>query len=48
MKRLTFEYVKEWVENNSECILLSTEYKNAKTKLKFKCKCGKEFERTWI
>ena len=30
MKRLTFEYVKEWVENNSECILLSTEYKNAK------------------
>ena len=57
MKRLTFEYVKEWVENNSECILLSTLlhlrceyfswYKNAKTKLKFKCKCGKEFERTW-
>lgn len=47
MKRLTFEYVKEWVKNNSECILLSTEYKNAKTKLKFKCKCGKEFERTW-
>lgn len=47
MKKLTFEYVKQWVDDNSECELLSDEYKNAKTKLKFKCKCGKEFERTW-
>ena len=47
MRRLTIEYVKQWVDDNSECELLSSEYKNAKTKLKFKCKCGKEFESTW-
>ena len=47
MRRLTFEYVKEWVNNNTECELISKEYKNAKTKLKLKCKCGKEFETTW-
>ena len=47
MRKLTIEYVKQWVDDNSECELLSSEYKNAKTKLKFKCKCGEEFERSW-
>lgn len=47
MKRLSYEDVKEWIEENSECKLLSKEYKNAITKLSFKCKCGKEFGRTF-
>jgi very-short-patch-repair endonuclease len=46
-KKLTYEYVKEWIEENSECKLLSTEYKNNHTKLKFKCKCGQTFERNF-
>lgn len=43
-KKLTIEEVKEYVENNSECELLSTVYVKARDKLKFRCKCGKEFE----
>ena len=39
--------VKEFVDNKTDCKLLSNEYVNAKTKLKFKCICGREFERTW-
>lgn len=36
--------VKKFVEENSECELLSTEYQNTKSKLLFKCKCGNVFE----
>jgi very-short-patch-repair endonuclease len=46
-KRLSFEEVKQFVKDNSECELLSTEYKNAKSLLKFRCKCGNEFETTF-
>lgn len=44
-KRLSFNYVREFIENNSECLLLSAEdeYKNNMSKLKFKCKCGNIF-----
>ena len=46
---LTLEDVKKFIEENDinkECTLLSTEYINNKTPLKFKCNvCGKEFTR---
>ena len=45
-KRFTISEVRKYVEENSECKLLSTEYVNARTKLKFQCKCGNIFERT--
>ena len=47
MKKLNYEAVKKYIESNSESKLLSTEYIEAKSKLKLKCKCGKEFERTY-
>ncbi len=43
-KRFKYEDVKKYVESLG-LKLLSTEYKNMRTKLKFKCKCGNEFER---
>lgn len=43
--KLTIDDVKKYVEEESSCTLLSTEYINDKTKLKFKCSCGKEFEK---
>lgn len=36
--------VREFVEKESDCKLLSTEYVKTKDKLKFLCKCGNEFE----
>ena len=47
MKRWKYEEVKNFIENNSSCKLLSKEYKNIDTKLKFKCSCGNEFETTF-
>jgi vacuolar-type H+-ATPase subunit D/Vma8 len=44
---LDFEYVRNFVEKDSDCILLSKEYKNNAAKLKFKCACGNEFETTF-
>lgn len=43
----TYESVKEYISNTG-CTLLNTSYKNAKTKLKIKCRlCGKEYETTF-
>lgn len=39
--RLTFDYVKEYFHNQG-CELLETEYRNARTKMKYKCVCGNE------
>jgi len=39
---LSFQYVKEYVKENN-CILLSKNYKNSRTKLKLKCNCNKIF-----
>ena len=47
MKRHNFDYVKQFVKENSDCELLSTEYINTDTKMKFRCKCGDEFETTF-
>lgn len=46
-KRLGYDEVKKFVEENSDCKLLSIEYKNIDSKLKFKCVCGSEFETTF-
>ena len=43
-KKYTFEKVKNIIETQSECKLLSTEYKNSKEKMLFICKCGEVFE----
>lgn len=39
--RLSFEEVKGYFEQHG-CELLETEYKNARTKMRYRCNCGKE------
>lgn len=39
--------VSEFVKLNSECSLISTEYKSTKNKLQFRCRCGDIFEVTF-
>ncbi|WP_142415403.1 hypothetical protein [Hathewaya massiliensis] len=46
-KKLTIGEVEKFVKKNSECELLSTEYTNNSTKMKFRCRCGNEFETTF-
>ena len=46
-ERFTYEQIKYLIECNSDCKLMSGEYKNSKTKLLLKCKCGEEFETTY-
>lgn len=43
-KTYTYNEVKEYIESNSECILLSTDYKGCYEKLKLLCSCGEIFE----
>jgi hypothetical protein len=43
---LTFNYVKEYFIKE-ECELLETEYIDAKTKMKYVCKCGNESSIVW-
>ena len=47
MRKLTYEYVKQYVEteSNSGCLLLSNEYKGNKIPLEFRCRCGETFYR---
>jgi hypothetical protein len=47
VRKLNYDYVKEFVENNSNCKLLSNDYLNNKQKLLFLCKCGKQFSTTF-
>lgn len=46
-KKLTIDQVFAYVKENSKCELLSTQYINSREKLKFRCECAKEFERTF-
>lgn len=46
MKRFTYEEVRSVFEDNG-CVLLSTEYKRSKDKLRYICKCGNESEITF-
>ena len=43
MKRWNIATVNEYVNNNSDCKLLSTEYINIDEKLLFECSCGNQF-----
>ena len=44
----TIDNIKHYLElENSSLALLSTEYKGASNKLKWKCECGEIFETTW-
>ena len=41
--RFSYEYVKEFIETNSECKLISDTYINVETKLELQCGCGEHF-----
>lgn len=44
MKRPSLEDIKQYIEEESNCKLLSTEYINSDKKLLLLCECGEEFE----
>lgn len=46
-KRWDIKSIKEYVKENSNAELLSNEYKNRNSVLKFRCECGNEFDRSW-
>ncbi|MEH7494776.1 hypothetical protein [Neobacillus niacini] len=46
-KRWTIGKIKDFVENNSESKLLTTEYRGFSQNLLFKCECGSNFEKTF-
>lgn len=45
-RKRSLKEIYEIIKNTTHCELLSTEYINTKTKLKFKCECGNVFEST--
>ena len=45
-RKMTIEEVKQLIKNTTHCELLSTEYINRNTKMKFLCECGNTFETT--
>lgn len=47
MARWNYSDVSLFVEENSEALLLTTKFKNTKSLMKFKCKCGNPFETTF-
>lgn len=46
-KKYTYDSVKYYILNNSNCELLSKEYVNNCSMMKFKCECGETFETTF-
>lgn len=44
--KLTYEEVRKYFEEQG-CELLEQEYKNARTKMKYRCSCGNEHEVRW-
>lgn len=45
-RKRTIEEIKQKIESTTHCKLISTEYINRTTKMKFVCECGNEFEST--
>ncbi|ABR48578.1 conserved hypothetical protein [Alkaliphilus metalliredigens QYMF] len=43
-KKITYDFVKKYVLENSNCQLMSNDYINNSSKLEFKCGCGNIFE----
>lgn len=46
--RLTIDYIREWTSDNTESILLSTQFVDNKAKLDFRCQCGNVYKRCWM
>jgi len=46
MRRLTYEYVKKYFEDNN-CVLLESKYINSRYKMKYKCECGSVWAATF-
>lgn len=47
-QKITIEYIKDFVKEIApDTILISSEYKNEKEQLQFKCSCGEYFTKTW-
>lgn len=46
-KKWDIEKVRQFIDDNSNCALLSNEYINMDTKMQFKCECGTHFETTF-
>lgn len=46
-KILDYNSVLEYINNNSNCKLISNEFKNIDSLLRFKCECGEVFERSF-
>lgn len=44
----SFEYVKTYIQNNTNLTLLDNRYKNAKTPLNLQCICGNKFKTTFL
>lgn len=48
MGKTNIDFIERFVVNNSDCSLIKGQkYTGAKSKLRFLCKCGEEFETTW-
>ena len=47
MKKLTYEYVSNYVIDNSNCELISKDYKGVDSNLEFRCECGEIFKRSF-
>ncbi len=45
--RYSYEYVKNFIENNTNCSLISTEYAGINDNLDFLCECGNKFTSTF-
>ena len=45
--KLSYEYVKSFIESNSDCRLLSTKYKGINNYMSLKCSCGSIFQTTF-
>ena len=46
-KVTSIESARRYVKENTECELVSDEWVNSTTPMRFKCKCGNEFVSTW-
>lgn len=46
-KRWSYKEIKEFVEKNSDSVLLSEQYTGFSQKLQFQCACGATFEKTF-
>ena len=46
-KKHTYNEVKQYIENNSNCTLLSTEHENVNALMNLRCECGEKFQTTF-